>query len=157
VLHHNTTHTLHSLALTPPQPAYPPAEALHNIYGDRHYAYFHALETIARVPYFAYTSVLHLYETLGWSRRADLMKIHFAESWNEQHHLLIMEALGGHERYVDRLISQHLAFAYFFIASSLYVLYPAMAYNLNEQVRALLPTSPTPDHINSRGPGSSML
>lgn len=109
-------------------------EALHNIYGDRHYAYFHALETIARVPYFAYTSVLHLYETLGWSRRADLMKIHFAESWNEQHHLLIMEALGGHERYVDRLISQHLAFAYFFIASSLYVLYPAMAYNLNEQV-----------------------
>lgn len=37
-------------------------DALVSVYGDRHYARFHALETIARVPYFAYTSVLHLYE-----------------------------------------------------------------------------------------------
>lgn len=39
----------------------------------------------------AFISVLHLYETLGWWRRADYLKVHFAESWNELHHLLIME------------------------------------------------------------------
>lgn len=30
---------------------------------------------------------------------AKLRKIHFAEEWNELHHLLIMEALGGDARY----------------------------------------------------------
>jgi hypothetical protein len=39
----------------------------------------------------AFISVLHLYETFGWSRKADYIKVHFAESWNEFHHLLIME------------------------------------------------------------------
>lgn len=60
---------------------------------DRAYARFYALETIARMPYFSYLSVLHLYETLGWWRRADYIKMHFAESWNELHHLLIMEVI----------------------------------------------------------------
>ena len=32
-----------------------------------------------------------MYETFGWWRRADYIKVHFAESWNEFHHLLIME------------------------------------------------------------------
>jgi ubiquinol oxidase len=71
---------------------------LTSYYGDRHYARFYALETIARVPYFSYLSVLHLYETLGWWRKADFLKIHFAESWNELHHLLIMEELGGNSK-----------------------------------------------------------
>ncbi|VAH38466.1 unnamed protein product [Triticum turgidum subsp. durum] len=61
------------------------------LYRDRDYARFFVLETIARVPYFAFISVLHLYETFGWSRRADNIKVHFAESMNEFHHLLIME------------------------------------------------------------------
>jgi len=39
----------------------------------------------------AFMSVLHMYETFGWWRRADYLKVHFAESWNEMHHLLIME------------------------------------------------------------------
>jgi hypothetical protein len=39
----------------------------------------------------AFISVLHLYETFGWSRKADYIKVHFAESMNEFHHLLIME------------------------------------------------------------------
>jgi hypothetical protein len=39
----------------------------------------------------AFMSVLHMYESFGWWRRADYMKVHFAESWNEMHHLLIME------------------------------------------------------------------
>ena len=41
----------------------------------------------------AFLSVLHMYESFGWWRRADYLKVHFAESWNELHHLLIMEVL----------------------------------------------------------------
>jgi hypothetical protein len=37
--------------------------------------------------------VLHMYESFGWWRRADYLKVHFAESWNELHHLLTMEVL----------------------------------------------------------------
>lgn len=141
-------------------------DSLAAVYGERHYARFYALETIARVPYFAYTSVLHLYEarswvyemaaayrsmdppyptltslnqsqpqTLGWRRRADLMKIHFAESWNELHHLLIMEELGGNERWGDRVVAVHLAFFYYWVAIAVYMASPETAYNLNEQVR----------------------
>lgn len=75
------------------------------IYGNRSYARFYVLETIARVPYFSYVSVLHLYETLGLWRKADLLKVHFAETWNELHHLLIMESLGGDRHWMDRLIA----------------------------------------------------
>ena len=77
-------------------------------YGDRHYARFAALETIARVPYFSYTSVLHLFETCGWFRKKEYIKMHFAESWNELHHLLIMESLGGTDRFGDRFVAQHI-------------------------------------------------
>lgn len=56
---------------------------------------FWLLETIARVPYFSFCSVLHLYETFGWLRLPSLRKVHNAEEWNELHHLLIMESLAG--------------------------------------------------------------
>ena len=52
------------------------------------------LETVARVPYFAYLSVLHLRESLG-ERSAAMtaqMNQHYAEADNELHHLLIVEA-----------------------------------------------------------------
>ncbi|KAE8700447.1 hypothetical protein F3Y22_tig00110556pilonHSYRG00005 [Hibiscus syriacus] len=39
----------------------------------------------------AFVSVPHLYESFSWWRRAGYLKVHFAESWNEMHHLLIME------------------------------------------------------------------
>jgi hypothetical protein len=53
------------------------------------------LETVARIPYFSAISLLHLYESLGfWRAGAELRKVHFAEEWNELHHLQIMEALG---------------------------------------------------------------
>lgn len=51
---------------------------------------FWVLETVARIPYFAYISILHLYESLGfWRAGADLRRIHFAEEWNELHHLQV--------------------------------------------------------------------
>lgn len=109
-------------------------EALVLTYGDRDFARFYALETIARVPYFSYVSVLHLYETLGWTRRAEYIKVHFAESWNELHHLLIMEHLGGNDRFIDRFVAQHIAFFYYWIVVFLYIASPAIAYDLNKNV-----------------------
>ena len=101
---------------------------------DRDFARFYALETVARVPYFAYLSVLHLKETLGWWREPVLLRIHFAEAWNELHHLRIMEALGGNERFADRFLAQHAAFAYFWAVVALYLFAPEYAYNLNGHV-----------------------
>jgi ubiquinol oxidase len=48
-------------------------------FGDRDIARFYALETIARVPYFAYTSLLHLYETTGKKRCKEYMKIQYVQ------------------------------------------------------------------------------
>jgi len=85
---------------------------LDRLYRDQaDFARFFVLETVARVPYFAYISVLHLYESLGRHKRAAWMKVHFAEADNELHHLLIMEALGGSERFQDRVFAQHSAVA----------------------------------------------
>lgn len=82
------------------------------VYGNRSYPRFYVLETIARVPYFSYLSVLHLYETLGSWRKADLLKVHFAETWNELHHLLIMESLGGNQHWFDRFVAHLIGVAY---------------------------------------------
>lgn len=101
---------------------------------DRAFARFYALETIARVPYFSYLSVLHLYETIGKWRRAKYLKLHFAESWNEMHHLLIMEELGGNERFFDRFLAQHIAFGYYAFVIFLYLLNPTEAYSFNQGV-----------------------
>jgi ubiquinol oxidase len=104
------------------------------IYGNRSYARFYVLETIARVPYFSYISVLHLYETLGFWRKADLLKVHFAETWNELHHLLIMESLGGNRLWIDRAIAQHVAVTYYWVVVLLYMLTPQNAYYLMELI-----------------------
>lgn len=95
---------------------------------------FYALETIARVPYFAYLSTLHLYETLGMWRKANYLRIHFAESWNELHHLLIMEELGGSEIWADRFVAQHISVGYYCIVCLMYMFNPTLAYNINEFV-----------------------
>lgn len=104
------------------------------VYGNRSYARFYVLETIARVPYFSYLSVLHLYETLGSWRKADLLKVHFAETWNELHHLLIMESLGGNRHWVDRFTAHLIAVAYYWIVVPLYMLFPRYAYYLMELI-----------------------
>ena len=89
---------------------------------DRDFARFFVLETVARVPYFAYLSVLHLRETFGQrttdgtkdgEEMSDRMRTHYAEADNELHHLLIMESLGGNSNVVDRLLAQTMAFGYY--------------------------------------------
>jgi hypothetical protein len=39
--------------------------------------------------------------------------VHFAEEWNELHHLLIMESMGGNKRWRDRFLAQHAAVFYY--------------------------------------------
>ncbi|CAN8274234.1 unnamed protein product [Cochlearia groenlandica] len=109
---------------------------LDTLYRDRTYPRFYVLETIARVPYFAFMSVLHMYETFGWWRRADYLKVHFAESWNEMHHLLIMEELGGNSWWFDRFLAQHIATFYYFMTVFLYIISPRMAYHFSECVES---------------------
>ncbi|PIA38130.1 hypothetical protein AQUCO_02800047v1 [Aquilegia coerulea] len=106
------------------------------LYHDRDYPRFYVLETIARVPYFAFMSVLHMYESFGWWRRADYLKVHFAESWNEMHHLLIMEELGGNAWWFDRFLAQHIAVFYYFMTAFMYLLSPRMAYHFSECVES---------------------
>uniref|UniRef100_A0A7C8YPK9 Ubiquinol oxidase n=1 Tax=Opuntia streptacantha TaxID=393608 RepID=A0A7C8YPK9_OPUST len=107
---------------------------LDTFYRDRHYARFYVLETVARVPYFAFISVLHLYESFGWWRQSDYLKVHFAESWNEMHHLLIMEELGGNAWWFDRFLAQHIAVFYYFMNVVMYAISPRMAYHFSECV-----------------------
>ncbi|WJX22844.1 Ubiquinol oxidase 4, chloroplastic/chromoplastic [Trifolium repens] len=106
------------------------------LYRDRNYARFFVLETIARVPYFAFMSILHMYESFGWWRRADYLKVHFAESWNEMHHLLIMEELGGNALWFDRFLAQHIAIFYYFMTALMYAISPRMAYHFSECVES---------------------
>lgn len=46
---------------------------------ERDFARFYVLETVARVPYFAYLSVLHLRETFGDREGGEKMRTHYAE------------------------------------------------------------------------------
>mmetsp|Transcript_6269 Transcript_6269/g.20434 ORF Transcript_6269/g.20434 Transcript_6269/m.20434 type:complete len:253 (+) Transcript_6269:127-885(+) len=104
------------------------------LYRDKDVQRFYVLETVARVPYFAFASVLHLKETLGDRRGCDLLQLHYAQSDNELHHLLVMEALGGNESPVDRAVAQGAAMAFFWYATALYALAPKMAYHLSELI-----------------------
>jgi ubiquinol oxidase len=98
---------------------------------------FWFLETVARMPYFSYTSMLTFYEILGWWRRSsELRKIHFAEEWNEYHHLLIMESLGGDASWRDRFLGQHAAIVYYFALVIVWLISPALAYNFSELIEA---------------------
>lgn len=107
---------------------------INTVYAKRPYPRFYVLETVARVPYFSYLSVLHLYETLGWWRKSDWLKIHFAESWNELHHLLIMESLGGSSFWGDRLLARATALLYYWIIVLIYMISPKSAYHFMEMV-----------------------
>jgi len=105
-------------------------------YKDKDYARFYVLETVARVPYFAYLSVMHLQETFG-NRKEDLrqrMRTHYAEADHELHHLLIMEALGGNADPLDRTIAQTMAFFYYWYVVAVYLVSEQAAYHLSELI-----------------------
>jgi len=106
------------------------------LYDGNDYARFFVLETVARVPYFAYLSVMHLRETFG-SRDpgdGDRMRTHYAEADNELHHLLIMESLGGNASIVDRTLAQTMAFAYYWYVIGVYSISEQAAYHLSELI-----------------------
>jgi hypothetical protein len=93
--------------------------------GKRDFARFYVLETVARVPYFAYLSVMHLRETFGERGSiGEQMRTHYAEADNELHHLLIMESLGGNENAVDRFLAQTMAFFYYWYVVIVYFISP---------------------------------
>jgi hypothetical protein len=75
------------------------------LYEDKPYQRFYVLETIARVPYFSYISCLHYLETIGYNDNIGWLRVHWAEGWNELHHLLIMEELGGNKNWADRFLA----------------------------------------------------
>ena len=78
------------------------------LYRGRHYQRFWVLEEIARAPYFAFLSVLHLRESLGLRgpEHLYLMEEHFAQTLNETEHLEYMESRGGNAYWVDRFCRQ---------------------------------------------------
>lgn len=107
------------------------------MYMNRPIQRFWFLETVARMPYFSYITMLHLYESLGWWRAgAELRKVHFAEEWNELHHLQIMESLGGDQLWVDRFMAQHAAVVYYIVLLVLFAFSPNLAYNFSELIEA---------------------
>ncbi|BBN17033.1 ubiquinol oxidase [Marchantia polymorpha subsp. ruderalis] len=107
------------------------------IFEDRPIQRFWFLETVARMPYFSYISMLHLYETLGWWRSgAEVRKVHFAEEWNEMHHLKIMESLGGDLEWGDRFFAQHAAFFYYWTLNAMFLISPTVAYNFSELIES---------------------
>eukprot|EP00448_Togula_jolla_P015874 CAMPEP_0170593022 /NCGR_PEP_ID=MMETSP0224-20130122/13225_1 /TAXON_ID=285029 /ORGANISM="Togula jolla, Strain CCCM 725" /LENGTH=614 /DNA_ID=CAMNT_0010916945 /DNA_START=41 /DNA_END=1885 /DNA_ORIENTATION=+ len=106
------------------------------VFEDRPIQRFWFLETVARMPYFAYSSVLHLYETLGWWRSPELRAVHAAEEDNELHHLLIMESLGGDQRWLDRFFAQHGAIAYYWILVGFFIIDPRWSYNFSRLIEA---------------------
>eukprot|EP00879_Flechtneria_rotunda_P021135 GHRR01022266.1.p1 GENE.GHRR01022266.1~~GHRR01022266.1.p1 ORF type:complete len:381 (+),score=127.88 GHRR01022266.1:464-1606(+) len=96
---------------------------------------FWVLETVARIPYFAYISILHLYESVGfWRAGAELRKVHFAEEWNELHHLQIMESLGGDQLWFDRFLAEHASLLYYWGLILIYLFSPRLAYAFSELV-----------------------
>ena len=108
-----------------------------DVFEDRPLSRFWFLETVARMPYFSYVSMLHLYESLGWWRRsAETKRVHFAGNGTSFHHLLTMEALGGDQLWRDRFLAQHAAIAYYWILVALWLLSPSLAYNFSELIEA---------------------
>lgn len=80
--------------------------------------------------------MLHLYESFGWWRAVELRKVHAAEEWNELHHLLIMESLGGNSRWSDRFLGYHTAFVYYWALIVVFLCSPRIAYEFMELLEA---------------------
>ena len=103
------------------------------LYNNRPIQRFWLLETIARAPYFAFLSVLHLRESLGLRgpEHLYLMKEHFEQTLNETEHLEEMELRGGSKYWIDRVFAYNLVIIYYWIMVVYYFLNPSSAYHLN--------------------------
>ena len=106
------------------------------LYRGRHFQRFWVLEEIARAPYFAFLSVLHLRESLGLRGQwhIHLMKEHFEQSVNETEHLEFMESRGGADYWIDRFVARHLVLIYYWINVVYYWVAPKSAYHLSYEV-----------------------
>ena len=106
------------------------------LYRGRDFQRFWVLEEIARAPYFAFVSVLHLRESLGLRgpEHLYLMEEHFAQTLNETEHLEYMESRGGNTYWVDRFLARHLVLIYYWINVVYYWLAPRSAYHLSYEI-----------------------
>tara|TARA_Y100000816_G_C26031982_1_gene540283 strand:+ start:92 stop:853 length:762 start_codon:yes stop_codon:yes gene_type:complete len=105
------------------------------LYNDRPIQRFWFLETVARMPYFSYVAVLHMYETFGWWKvSTNLRRLHSEEEFNETEHLHIMEVLGGNRYYFDRLLASHSAVAYYIVLLILFYISPENSYKFSELI-----------------------
>jgi len=106
------------------------------LYRGRFFQRFWVLEEIARAPYFAFLSVLHLRESLGLrgQEHIDLMIQHFEQSVNETEHLEYMESRGGNAYWIDRFFARHLVLIYYWINVVYYWVAPRAAYHLSYEI-----------------------
>jgi len=107
-----------------------------SLYRGRHFQRFWVLEEIARAPYFAFLSVLHLRESLGLRgpEHIYLMEEHFAQTLNETEHLEYMESRGGSTYWLDRFFARHLVLVYYWVNVVYYWVAPRAAYHLSYEV-----------------------
>merc|ERR1719321_1637849 len=75
------------------------------VYKERPIQRFWFLETVARMPYFSYISMLHLYETLG-----------------------------GNDAWIDRFGGYHAAILYYWGLNLLWLISPFLAYQFSEML-----------------------
>lgn len=103
------------------------------IYKDKPIDRFWFLESVARMPYFSYVAIIHMYETLGWWELGSNLKLkHYEEEANETHHLRIMESLGGNSKWWNRFLARHGAMAYYGVLLLLFMISPRTAYISSE-------------------------
>ena len=103
------------------------------LYRNRDIQRFWVLEEIARAPYFAFLSVLHLKESFGLrgEDHIQLMKCHFEQTLNETEHLEYMESLGGADNLYDRIFAKALVLVYYWVMVLYYMVSPKNAYHIN--------------------------
>jgi len=61
-----------------------------------------------------------------------MKRVHFAEELNEFRHLLIMESLGGDQRWWVRFLAQHSAIVYYALLCILWAVSPSLSYKFSE-------------------------
>lgn len=103
------------------------------IYKDKPIDRFWFLETIARMPYFSYVAILHMYETLGWwELDGALKREHYYQEENEVKHLKVMESLGGSSKWWNRFLARHVAMSYYGVLLLFFMTSPRLAYLSSE-------------------------